>query len=154
MGSYVADSLGPDEVVRYAARKSLWRYWLQFLVGAGLLLGAGAARHTTWAWGSLLAAAVVALLWPYLARRTTELVLTDRRAIAKFGLLTTSAVEIRLDKVESVRVTQGLLGRLLNYGDIVITGTGSTHDPIRDIASPMAFRSALNAAIEVRKPAG
>ena len=31
---------------------------------------------------------------------------------------------MRLDKVESVDVNQGILGRLMNYGDITIQGVG------------------------------
>jgi uncharacterized membrane protein YdbT with pleckstrin-like domain len=68
--------------------------------------------------------------------------------MAKFGLVSTQSIEIRLDKIESVRVKQGLLGRFLNFGDIVVTGTGSTFDPIRNIADPLAFRAALNQAMD------
>jgi uncharacterized membrane protein YdbT with pleckstrin-like domain len=57
-----------------------------------------------------------------------------------------------LEKIESVRVGQSLIGRMLNYGDIVVTGTGSTFDPIRNIASPLAFRTALNQAMDPRAP--
>ena len=40
------------------------------------------------------------------------------------------------------------MGRILNYGDIIVTGTGSTFDPIRGIASATGFRSALNQAMD------
>jgi uncharacterized membrane protein YdbT with pleckstrin-like domain len=88
------------------------------------------------------------LLAPLISRKSTELVVTDRRVIAKFGLVSTHSVEIRLDKVESVRVQQGLTGKIFNFGDIMITGTGTTFDPIPKIARPLAFRNALNEAME------
>jgi uncharacterized membrane protein YdbT with pleckstrin-like domain len=96
----------------------------------------------------MLALGVILLAWPFIARRTTELVITDKRLIAKFGVVSTQSIEIRFDKIESVKVKQGLLGRILNYGDIIVTGTGSTFDPIRHIASAMKFRMALNQAME------
>lgn len=159
MANYSKDSLVAGEAVLYTARVTLWRYWFNILLGAvcaaGSLfelgsLGFSDAPHyfnaTTWGVALLISLAI--LLWPLLARRTTELVITDRRLIAKFGVMSTHSIEIRFDKIESVRVTQGLIGRMLNYGDIVVTGTGSTFDPIRHIANAVQFRTALNHAME------
>jgi uncharacterized membrane protein YdbT with pleckstrin-like domain len=75
-------------------------------------------------------------------------VITNKRLIAKYGLISTHSIEIRFDKIETVRVSQGLMGRILNYGDIIVTGTGSTFDPIRGIASATRFRTALNQAMD------
>ncbi|HTP38147.1 MAG TPA: PH domain-containing protein [Steroidobacteraceae bacterium] len=161
MSSYVKGSLGPGEKVRYEATVSLWKFWANFLCGGLLLLAAlygfilsftrlkgesmGSALGTVAGIAAL--AALVILLWPFLARKSTELVITDQRVIVKFGLVSTHSIEVRFEKIESVRVTQGLIGRMLNFGDITITGTGSTFDPIPDITRPLAFRSALNEAM-------
>jgi uncharacterized membrane protein YdbT with pleckstrin-like domain len=75
-------------------------------------------------------------------------VITSKRLIAKFGVLSTQSIDIRFDRIETVRVKQSLMGRIFNYGDIVVTGTGSTFDPIPNIANPMGFRAALNQALE------
>lgn len=139
----------------------MWKYWANFLGGAPLLVIAlyGAASSFTKlkgdAMGSVLGTlsglaaigAAVILLWPFLARKSTELVITDKRVIVKLGLVSTHSIEIRFEKIETVRVTQGLIGRMLNFGDITITGTGSTFDPIPDITNPLAFRAALNQAM-------
>ena len=50
------------------------------------------------------------------------------------------SVEINLDKVEALRVEQGFLGRMLNYGTIFISGAGTSVAPIRNIADPLVFR--------------
>lgn len=71
---------------------------------------------------------------------------------AKFGVTSTQSIEIRFDRIETVRVKQSLMGRILNYGDIVVTGTGSTFDPIPNISKPMKFRAALNDAMEATRP--
>ena len=47
-----------------------------------------------------------------------------------------------MDKVESIDVDQSILGRLLDYGDIIIHGTG---EGIEADATPSARRS--NSAI-------
>jgi uncharacterized membrane protein YdbT with pleckstrin-like domain len=96
----------------------------------------------------LLFIAIVLLIWPFVARRSTELAITDKRLIAKYGVLSTHSIEIRFDKIETVRVSQGIIGRLFNYGDVIVTGTGSTFDPIKNIASAMRFRTALNDAMD------
>lgn len=103
---------------------------------------------------ALLVAGLVVFAWPLIARRSTELVITNKRLIAKSGIVSTQSIEIRFDRIESVRVNQSLLGRILNYGDIVVTGTGSTFDPIPNIASPMQFRTALNQAMEATPRSG
>ena len=126
MGNYVDGNLNKEETVTYSAKVSLWKYWLSFLVG-GLfvlvaLLGFAASVSAKGGTGSmlgtkfdaaLLLVALVVLVWPLIARRSTELVITNKRLIAKFGVVSTQSVEIRLDRIESVRVNQSLIGRIL-----------------------------------------
>jgi hypothetical protein len=47
--------------------------------------------------------------------------------------------------VESVDVEQSILGRLLDYGDIVVRGTGATLEPFRGIGAPLDFRNHVTA---------
>jgi uncharacterized membrane protein YdbT with pleckstrin-like domain len=165
MGSYVDKNLGKDETISYSASVSLWRYWFSFLLGGflglGALLGLAASLSSKSGGGMLgskfeavvLLIALGVIAWPLIARKSTELVITSKRLIAKFGVTSTQSIEIRFDRIETVRVKQSLMGRILNYGDIVVTGTGSTFDPIPDISKPMKFRAALNEAMEATRPA-
>jgi uncharacterized membrane protein YdbT with pleckstrin-like domain len=50
-----------------------------------------------------------------------------------------------MDKIESVDVNQTLLGRLFNYGDVTIKGSGSTLEPLLNVDRPIAFRSEVTA---------
>jgi uncharacterized membrane protein YdbT with pleckstrin-like domain len=77
---------------------------------------------------------------PIIAKETTELVITNRRIVAKFGLISRYTIEINLSKIESISVSQSILGRFLNYGDLQIVGTGGTREPISFINEPLAFR--------------
>jgi hypothetical protein len=45
-----------------------------------------------------------------------------------------------------VGVDQGLLGRLLDFGTITVTGTGGTQETFQRIAAPLEFRKQVQAA--------
>jgi hypothetical protein len=40
------------------------------------------------------------------------------------------------------------MGRLLNYGTIVVTGTGVSHEGFQNVADPMAFRKHFMIALD------
>jgi len=65
--------------------------------------------------------------------------------VYKRGFIRRHTVEMNMDKVESVDVDQSVLGRIFDYGDIVIRGTGVGIEPLRGIDSPLAFRNAVTA---------
>ncbi len=50
----------------------------------------------------------------------------DRSGRDERGFIRRYTVEVHMDKVESVDVDQSLLGRMLDYGDVIIHGTGAT----------------------------
>lgn len=158
MPSYVQSFVGPGEEILYLGRVSLVSI-LPSLIGGALLIFAGCAgaignftiggtRELTF--GALLVAlAGVAIVVAGLIRRnSTELAVTSRRVIAKFGWVRRGTVELNLPKVESIRVEQSVMGRLFGYGSIIVTGTGSTMDPIPFIADPIGFRQAVQAATD------
>ena len=78
----------------------------------------------------------------------SDFVLTDRRVIAKFGLLSRSTSEQRLSKVESIHVYQSFLGRLLNFGNITVTGTGSSETKFGPMHDPVACKHALEEELD------
>ncbi|UOO81955.1 PH domain-containing protein [Uruburuella testudinis] len=79
---------------------------------------------------------------------TTELALTNKKVIAKFGFIRRSTIELNLDKVESISVEQGFIGRIFNFGSIVVRGTGGSQAPIPYIAQPLEFRRQVNALLD------
>lgn len=95
--------------------------------------------------GLLLLVAVLSLAAAFIRRHTTEIAVTSRRAIYKTGVVRRITSEISVDKIETVLVDQGILGRILNFGTIVIRGTGGGLEPVRNIGDPLTFRSKLTA---------
>jgi hypothetical protein len=79
---------------------------------------------------------------------TTEFAVTNRRVIAKRGFIRRHTLEILLSKVESVAVHQNVLGRLLNFGTVTVTGTGGTRESFRAIMEPVVVRKKINQIIE------
>ena len=75
----------------------------------------------------------------YLSYVTSEFGLTDRRVLAKVGWLHRRSSEVLLSKIESIQVDQGIGGRMLGYGTLVVTGTGGTREGFIGIKSPFEF---------------
>ena len=84
----------------------------------------------------------------WLKNRTTEMVITNRRVVLKRGIISVHTSEIRNVKVETVRLHQGILGRLLGYGDLVFTGTGESHTIFSVVASPAKTKAKFEAIID------
>jgi uncharacterized membrane protein YdbT with pleckstrin-like domain len=152
--SYVRSVLQPGESVRYSTNL----HWTIYLPGLLLLILAAliywfghrpATMGAAWIWDSLailvLACAAVALFAAWFRRWTTEIAVTDRRIIYKRGFVRRRTIEMHLDKVESVDVDQTILGRIFNYGDIIIRGVGVGIEPLTNVDSPIAFRNHVTA---------
>ncbi len=88
------------------------------------------------------------LLSAWIQTKTTELAVTNKRVIAKYGLISRQTIELNLNKIEGLNVNQGVTGRIFNFGDVIINGTGGKQSPIKYIARPLTFRKTVNEAIE------
>lgn len=157
MDSYVRKVLTDGEHVLHTGQVSWWT-----LSGSVALALALLAAAVAWQWLRptpilplllLVAAAVIALV-AYVKQRSTELAITNKRLIVKRGFLRRDTIEINLIKVESLQVEQPLLGRLLNYGDIIVSAGGGPMAPITGIARPLDFRRHFNEATDrMQQPA-
>jgi uncharacterized membrane protein YdbT with pleckstrin-like domain len=148
---YVTRVLQPNEAVVYAT-KLHWFVYLRAILSAIIcVILAAAAWFTADDYNLSLALGIAAVIFALLAlssgfrafirRATTELAVTDQRVIYKSGLLARHTLEMNREKVESVTVDQTMLGRIFGYGTIIVRGTGSTLEPIRNISDPLTFRS-------------
>ena len=146
--SYVQRVLQPGEVVRHSASI----HWIVYL--PGLLFALAAVLSFGWAelgarasvfWeivAALFAIVAVFLLIPeWFTWWTTEIAVTNLRIIYKTGFISRNTVEMHMDKVESVDVDQSILGRLLDYGDVSVRGTGAGFEPLQRIAKPIELRN-------------
>ena len=138
--SYLHKVLQPGETILYRTTHS-WTLYIPGLLVLSLAIAAFAIfdrvlTSQLWAYVPALIPALVALgllARAWFQRWTTEIAITNRRIILKRGFIRRHTIEMNMDKVESVDVDQSLVGRLFNYGDITVRGTGEgvrapTHD--------------------------
>jgi hypothetical protein len=120
---------------RYVALLAVVAYWLsetRFLPGIW--------RYSAYA---LALVAVVLIIQQWLEWWVTEIAITNRRIIYKKGLIRRQTNEMNMDKVESVQIDQSILGRMLDYGDVKLLGTGEGFETLRTIASPIELRNSV-----------
>jgi uncharacterized membrane protein YdbT with pleckstrin-like domain len=155
--SYLKHSLGENESLIATGRFS-WLYRAAALGilliafgGAGFLLIALNAQifsALAVGLGVAVALAVMIPIW------TTEIGVTNQQLVIKRGLLTRRTEEVELWSIEEVDLEQGLLGRLFNFGRIIIQGTGDDEMRLPAIADPLEFRKAIQTAISRVTQAG
>jgi len=98
--------------------------------------------------GFLVLLGIALLINAFVISKTTELVVTNKRVIAKHGFISRQTIEINLNKVEGLNVNQGIMGRVFNFGDVIVGGTGGKKSPIKYIKAPLEFRKIVNEQIE------
>ena len=152
----------PGERVVHRARP----HWVMFLgplllAAAGVALG-GALQYAAgdyWYAGAGIAGLALLLALPAILRYlNSEYAVTDKRVLARIGIVDRHSLETLLSKIEAIGVTQDLSGRLFGYGTITITGTGGTQETLHRIAAPLEFRRQVQSQIveleERRGPGG
>jgi uncharacterized membrane protein YdbT with pleckstrin-like domain len=148
---YIERVLQPGEAVIHASKI----HWIVYIPGVVVVLAAvvffvvalGHPRQLLWLalFATCVGLGFFMLFLAWFKRWTTEIDVTDRRIVYKRGFIWRHTVEMNMDKVESVDVDQSILGRLLDYGDIIIRGTGTGLEPLRNIEAPLEFRNYVTA---------
>lgn len=93
--------------------------------------------------GSAIAAALLVgmglkMAWRPIWRRLSYRVILTRSTIgAKAGIIARDRVDLPLAKIESVELYQTAWGRVLGYGDLLVSGSGSTRLRARGIDKPL-----------------
>lgn len=115
MGKYVNSNLVKDESVKFETTY----HWIIFCS---------------------LRALFTLFLAPLIERYADEFAITNKRVIIKTGWLSRKTVEMSLARIESVKVEQSIMGRILGYGTVKMIGTGGTRGTLRNISNPLVFR--------------
>jgi uncharacterized membrane protein YdbT with pleckstrin-like domain len=97
---------------------------------------------------AFVAIAIYSLLSSFVTYSTSEYGITDKRILMKVGFIRRTSLEIFFNKIESIQVKQGILGRILDYGAVVICGTGGSKDPFFFIPDPLDFRKRVQEQME------
>ena len=77
---------------------------------------------------------------------TTHLEFTRNSVHGRTGIIRIKALDMPLNKINSVSVTQGLIGRLFNYGTLIITGSFTGYE-YHFVSDPNSVKNILNDCI-------
>jgi uncharacterized membrane protein YdbT with pleckstrin-like domain len=173
--SYITKSLVPGETLLFETR----HHWIVLLgplllslilgiPGVALLIDAVAAKNghgdipslesslglggMTMFGAVLVIIALIVFAWGAAKRNATEMAVTNRRVLIKTGMASRRTLDLMLNKVESIGVTETFMGRIFGYGSVVIHGTGGTPESFVMIAHPQQFRQSVQEQIGGRQP--
>lgn len=149
--SYLDDHLLDGESIVYRARLHWTIFWASILVvllGAALTVVLRIYEPEYWYLGAGLAGIGLLLaIGPLIRYVGTEFAVTNKRVLSKTGFIQRESDETLLSKVEAIAVDQTILGRLLGYGTLRITGSGGTEDAFPRIAHPLEFRRQIQGQV-------
>ncbi len=131
--SYIQESLGDGETV-IAEAHFPWTYsalaWAALILLGIFLIG------------------IIIFIVMMLRKWSTEIGITSHRFVEKRGLIARHTNEISLPNIEGVKVNQGVMGRIFDYGTVRIEGTGVDAVTTPNIADPVGFVRAIQTAKE------
>lgn len=139
---YIEQTLMPEENVVSEATL----HWAMF-IAPGFVTFVGLLAYSGRGGPILLILGLIWLGWRFLVYQSTELAVTNRRVLAKSGVLRRHCIDVQNSKVEGLTYNQGIVGRLFGYGSIFVRGTGIGMVPIPYVAAPEAFKRDVSIAI-------
>jgi membrane protein YdbS with pleckstrin-like domain len=159
--SYLDDHLLDGEHIVYRARL----HWTIFitpiivvLLGVALGIVLWTYEPAYWFLGAILAGIGLLLaIGPLINYTSSDFAVTNKRVLSKTGFIERESDETLLSKVEAVSVDQGVLGRVLGFGTVTITGSGGTEDSFPRISDPLELRRQIQSqvvAFEERRGGG
>jgi uncharacterized membrane protein YdbT with pleckstrin-like domain len=109
----VEPHLQKDEKIELSGSPVWISYWILFLVALLFI------------WTIIIPVLIVGYI--VLHRSSTKFMVTDKRVAARMGIISEVFKASSFKHITSVKVRQGLLGKIFHYGDVVIdtSGTGS-----------------------------
>jgi uncharacterized membrane protein YdbT with pleckstrin-like domain len=75
-----------------------------------------------------------------------EFGVTNKRVCFKHGFISRKAVDLRLEAIETVAISNGIIGRIFGYGNLSITGRGAAAITIPGLANIIEVKKSIEAA--------
>jgi uncharacterized membrane protein YdbT with pleckstrin-like domain len=163
--NYIEKTLSKDEKILQYFNLNKWMYLgpifqsifsLVILIG-GLLVLTGKMEITPeelekFQYGILAAIGIGVIgilksIYDFLLLGSIKMAITNKRIVYKSGIIARDTDEIRLSAVETVDVQQSVLGRLLGYGTVKVTGKGDSRIIFQDIEEPLNIKRDISSVI-------
>ena len=130
---YIESTLSGDEKVEY----KFSYHWIKWVIPVILFIS------------GFMLFFIPSILGLYLILKIifTEQGVTTKKGLKKVGIISRNTEELLLSKVETVEIKQGVLGRILGYGDVPLTGTGSSSLVFNTISNPMNVKKNIESLL-------
>ncbi|MEL7488188.1 MAG: PH domain-containing protein [Pseudomonadota bacterium] len=155
--SYVEQTLASGEEIVYRANfnwtYSFWAvFW--FALGAAPVIFFALTQFAAgvpfselqvgwWFAGAAFIVGALILLSHMIVLWTTEIIVTSFRFVFKRGLISRNTQEVSLNKIEEITLRQSIWGRIFNYGELVMRGTGVGVIELPAIDNPIRVRKII-----------
>lgn len=101
-----------------------------------------------WIWGILgfwlLLIPLIKAIKLTIYYNTTEMVITNRKVIEKYGWISVHCDEMSLNKIENITVESSFWGRLFGYGDVIIQGANRNNVNFKGVSKPEQIRKIID----------
>ena len=145
--NFLKDCLLPGETIVVSAEWQIAPIIVLLSIVAlisGILFGdnvGGRESEIAWAlyfpWALISTLSIIIVL---IAIKYQEFVITNKRVIAYYGFIWRTAFELKIEKVESITIYQGLFARLFGCGMVKVCGIGASKAWVRFVKDPFEFR--------------
>lgn len=143
--SYIENNLQPGEQIIYRTQlHNIIFLWPGIFFIVSIALFSSGVSGAVGGMFILLFIFIPSLLGVLITRSTSEFAVTNKRVLIKTGWIRRTSLELLNTKVEGIIVDQGILGRIFNFGTIVVSGVGTTRQPFKNIEKPLEFRTQVN----------
>lgn len=165
--SYVKKTLQEGEEILFTAKISMMPIWIGMIIIEALIVSAifvvpdvelaipkneifnySAGSHQILIF-ALLAVLVLYVFFGFLPtffkRIANEMVVTNRRIVHRKGLIFRETEEMDIGAVESIMLSQGMLGRIFNYGNVTVRGRGIGDVAMKGVDDPIKLRNSIQA---------
>ena len=153
--SYVEKNLNPGEKIiaepkrspLFLIGKSLGAIlWVGFTIGLSFINDEPMFRY-------LALLAVISFAFQVIKFIRNKLTLTSNRVIFRKGVFSTKSVDMLYEQIETVKITQGLLGKIFRYSTIEVSTGGTESESIEAVVNGDKFKNTIMDQVNVRKQA-
>lgn len=84
------------------------------------------------------------LFWDFLVWNNRRYIITTHRVVQVEGIVNKNVLDSSLEKVNDIRMTQSVFGRLLGYGNVeILTASEMGENLIQRVARPVVFKTTI-----------
>lgn len=87
------------------------------------------------------------IFYVFLRNYSVDMAVTNYRVVYKVGIFNVHTDELVNSRIEAVSVRQSIMGKILNYGNILFSGTGTSKVVFKKVYAPWWIKSQVEAII-------